>query len=232
MALLVSRWEGFSDLRALADMELNRDGQRERFTGVLLLRKDPPAVRFEALSPFGQPFLFLVISDGELTVYNAADNEALTAPATAESMEKLLHMAFDPDDLVGLLAGRPAPSRDIRRAEVEPTETRGDDTGARRIGSGPNPGPLVLVSPLNQQRFVMDHETGIVRQVEISGGAYEIQIAYERAEGGGIRSLDVSAPRAKMKASIDYREVVIDGGLPADRFRLTLPSTAKVERLR
>jgi hypothetical protein len=236
MALLVSRWEAFDDLRALADVQLERDGTRERFTGVLLIRKNPPAMRFEALSPFGQPFLFVVVHGGELVMYNAAANHALTGPATAESMEKLLHMAFDPNELVGLLGGRPAPSRDIRRAEIEVPEPRSDDersSQAVRLKTRPVTGlPLVLVSPLNQQRFWMDFETGVVHKVEISGGAYEIEVAYERADGGEVRALQVTAPRASIAASLVYRDVVVDGGIDPERFRLPLPATANIERLR
>ena len=84
LALLIERWHGLSDLRALADITIERGGQRQRLRGALLA-KAPDAIRFEALSPFGPPLLLMTIRDGQLTVYNAVKNEATMGPATAAS---------------------------------------------------------------------------------------------------------------------------------------------------
>src|SRR5205814_1115161 len=102
--LLVTRWHAVSDLRALADIVVERSGQRQSLSGVLLA-KAPGSVRFEALSPFGQPFLLAVVHDGQLTAYNALTREAVVGEATAETTAKLLNLPFDPEDLVAIGVG-------------------------------------------------------------------------------------------------------------------------------
>src|SRR5262249_3846439 len=72
---LNQRWQEFQDLRALADVDFKRGSDRQRVSGALLARS-PGSVRFEALSPFGQPFLLVAMHDGRLTAYNAVTNEA------------------------------------------------------------------------------------------------------------------------------------------------------------
>jgi outer membrane lipoprotein-sorting protein len=230
---LAERWNQFSDLRSLATMELTRPDGRDRFTGVLLV-KSPASLRFEALSPFGQPFLFLVLHDDDLIVYNAAENEALLAPATADSMAKLVSLPFEPADLVSILAGRPAPPADLRRAELADVEL---DKGAVE-GQRPDPQargrgrPLVLVGPNHEMRVWMDLETGIAHEVEISGGRYEVSVRYERDARGELSALTLSAPRARIAGRIDYQEPAINTGVDSERFTLVVPPSAKVERLR
>src|SRR5207249_561471 len=77
---LTAGWQEFHDLRALADVSLKRGSERQRLSGVLLARA-PASVRFEALSPFGQPFLLVTITGGrtEATVtFQRGGDGALT----------------------------------------------------------------------------------------------------------------------------------------------------------
>src|SRR5437773_1995482 len=75
--LLAARWQEFSDLRALVEIRLTHGRDRQQFTGVLLLKR-PTSLRFEALSPFGQPLLLAAMHDGEVTTYDVAAHAALT----------------------------------------------------------------------------------------------------------------------------------------------------------
>src|SRR5262249_38388379 len=149
------RWREVSDLRTLADVSVQRGSERYRVRGVILA-KAPSSVRFEALSPLGQPLLIATIHDGRITAYDATTDEATVRPASAETAARLLSLPFEPEDLVGVLAGRPVPPRDLREAEILP-----------RDGDGPS---LNLVGSINTQRVWMDLETGVVRQVQVSGG--------------------------------------------------------------
>ena len=141
LSALIGRWHDFSDIRALADVDLRRGGERQRLTGVLLARA-PGSVRFEALSPFGQPFLYLTIHEGRLVAYDATTNEALVGPADAETSARLLNLPVDPDDLVAILAGRAVPPKDLRVAELLPPD-----------GDGPS---LRLIGRLHEQRVWLD----------------------------------------------------------------------------
>ena len=77
VALLLARWHAFSDLRALADIVLTRGGGgSQRFTGVVLAAA-PGSVRFEALSPMGQPLVVATVHEGRLIAYDASTNQAV-----------------------------------------------------------------------------------------------------------------------------------------------------------
>lgn len=214
---LTARWQEFHDLRALADVSLKKGSERQRVSGVLLARA-PASVRFEALSPFGQPFLLVTMHDGRITAYNAATNEATVRPATVETAADLLSLPVEPEDLVALLSGRAAPPQDLRVAEIlAPDE------------AGPS---IKLVGRYNQQRVWMDFETGIVRQVTITGGRTEATVTFQRGGDGALTGFDLSAGNGYVTGAVRYRSLTLDAGIDAERFALTLPKDAKIHSIR
>jgi outer membrane lipoprotein-sorting protein len=217
IALLITRWHEFSDLRALADLTFERGGQRQRLSGVLLA-KAPSSIRLEALSPFAQPLLLVTVHDGRLTAYNTATNEAVVAPATAESAARLLGLPFDPDDLVAVLAGLAVPPRDIRTAQLLPA----DDLGPS----------LEIVGAVNRQRVWMDFQTGVVRRLEIAGGRTDARVTYRRDGAGTLNGFDVTAAQDHVRGSVAYRNLALATGVDGERFTLTLPKDAKIQTLR
>jgi outer membrane lipoprotein-sorting protein len=217
IALLATRWHAFSDLRTLAAIELQQGSERQALTGVLLV-KAPGSVRFEALSPFGQPLLLLVLHGGRLTAYDAATNQAKIGPATADTSARLLGLPFEPDDLVGVLAGRAVPPKDIRVATLLAADEHGPS--------------LELIGTVHRQRVWMDLDSGLVRQIEITGGRYEARVRYLRGADGRPQGFDLSAGQGHLTGSVRYRDPVFDGGIEAERFQLTLPESAKIEQLR
>jgi outer membrane lipoprotein-sorting protein len=217
LARLVERWSEFRDFRALAEIDVRRRNDHRRFLAVVLLQA-PASIRIEALSPLGQPVFVGVVHDRRVVVYDAVANAATVGPATSDTAARLLNLAIEPDDLVGILAGRPAPVRDLRLAEVGPAD-----------GGEP---ALLAVGRDHQQRLRMDFATGVVRELELTGGLYEVRVAYERTTDGSLAGLTLEAPRAGLSASVRYRDSVLNGGLDPDRFALTLPDTARVTPLR
>jgi outer membrane lipoprotein-sorting protein len=215
--LLTQRWREFSDLRTLADVSVQRASERHRVRGVILA-KAPASVRFEALSPMGQPLLVATIHDGRITAYDATTEEATVGPATAEAAARLLNLPFEAEDLVGILAGRPVPPRDLREAEVLPAD-----------GDGPS---VNLVGAINSQRVWMDLETGVVRQLEISGGRGDARIVFRRAPDGTIAGFDVSAGMGLLQSVVRYERPTLGGGIEPDRFVFTPPKGAKIRAIR
>lgn len=218
LALLTRRWHGFSDLRALAEIRVERGGERRQLQGVLLARA-PASLRFEALSPFGQPLLLVVIHDGRLTAYDAAANRAVVGPATAETAAQLLSLPFEPADLVGVLAGLPAPPRDVRVAEILPPDERGRPS-------------LSVIGGDWRQRVWMDFTTGVVHRLEITGGRYEVTIGYQRDGDDRLTGFDFSAAQSYVAGSVRYRRLVLDAGVEPERFELVVPEGARVDPLR
>ena len=217
LALLIERWHRLSDLRALADITIERGGQRQRLRGVLLA-KAPDAIRFEALSPFGPPLLLMTIHDGQLTIYDAVKNEATLGPATAETAARVLSLPVDPDDLVAVLAGRTVPPKDLRVAEIVAPDA-----------DGPS---LILIGRLHRQRVWMDFATGVVRQLEIVGGRAAARIVFHRDGGGLLTGFDLDAAQGYVKATVQYENLVMDGGVDAQRFVIAIPKDAKTEPIR
>lgn len=217
LALLLDDWQAFSDLRTLADIVVQRSGERQHLAGVLLA-KPPDSLRFEALSPFGQPYLLLTIHDGRLIAYDATTNEAFVGPANAETTARVLSLPFDPDDLVGVLAGRVVPPKDLRVARLVAPDALGPS--------------LDLVGAVQRKRVWVDPDTGLVRQLEISGGRITARITYHRDVEGAVTGFELSAAHSLLTGSVRYRNTVIGGGIEPERFTLTVPKDAKIQSIR
>lgn len=217
VALLGARAREFSDLRTLADVSVQRGGERYRVRAVILA-KAPASVRFEALSPMGQPLLVAGIHQGQMTAYDATTDEATVGPATAEAAARLLSLPFEPEDLVGVLAGRPLPPRDLREAEVLAADANGPS--------------VTLVGAINTQRVWMDFETGVVRQLEISGGRGDARIIFRRGPDGTIGGFDLTAGMGLITSVVRYENPALGAGIEPDRFVVTPPKGAKIRPIR
>ena len=215
--LLSARAREFSDLRTLADVSVQRANERYRVRGVILA-KAPASVRFEALSPMGQPLLVAAIHQGQITAYDATNDEATVGPATAEAAAKLLSLPFEPEDLVGVLAGRPVPPRDLREAEVLPPDA-----------DGPS---INLVGAIHSQRVWMDFQSGVVHQLELSGGRGDARIVFRRDRSGEIGGFDLTAGMGLIKSSIRYENPSLGAGIEPERFVVTPPKGAKIRPIR
>jgi outer membrane lipoprotein-sorting protein len=215
--LLRARWAAVSDFRALADIDVERGGQRQQLRGVLLARA-PGSVRFEALSPFGQPFLVAVVHHGHLTAYNAIANQAVVGEASAETTARLLGLPFEPHDLVAMITGYAVPPSDLRVGEVLPP----DDFGPS----------ISLAGPVHEQRIWMDFQTGVVRRLQIIGARAAATVTYQREADGRLTGFDISAAERYVTGSVRYHDLATGVGLSPDRFALTLPKDAKTQPIR
>ena len=216
-ALLEERARQTTDLRTLADVAVQKGTERYRVRGIILA-KAPASVRFEALSPLGQPLLVATIHDGRITAYDLTTNEATVGPATAETAARLLNLPFEPEDLVGILAGRPVPPRDLREAEILPADA-----------DGPS---LNLVGAINSQRLWMDFDTGVVRQVQVSGGRGDARIVFRRDSGTSMSGFDLTAGMGLVRSGVRYENPVFGGGIDAQQFVFMPPKGAKLREIR
>lgn len=215
--LLVGRWHEFSDMRALTDITMTKGSERQHFTGVLLTKR-PTSLRFEAISPFGQPFLLVAVNEGKLVAYNATTNEVTTGPATVETAADVLSLPFEPDDLVAVLSGRVVPPKDLRVAEIFAPDADGPSVN--------------LIGRYHEQRVWMDFSTGVVHRVNVVGGRAEAIVRFLRAEDGSLTGLDVSAGQGYVTAKLRYRSLALNDGVEPERFVLTPPKDAKTHSIR
>lgn len=199
-------------------MTVRRGERSQRLSGVLLL-KSPASLRLEALSPWGQPFVVLVASADAFTLYRVTENRALVGPPSARAVERWLGFAFDPDELVGILAGHVLPMKDPQSGTLLPA----DGLGAS----------LELSGPRGVQRIWLDPETLVVRQVEWSGTRGPLRLRYD---GGGPveppAALTLTALDRPVAVSIRYREPELGVGLPAELFTLTLREDTEIQDFR
>jgi len=217
VALLSERAREFTDLRTLADVSVQRASERHRMRGVILA-KAPASVRFEALSPMGQPLLVATIHAGRITAYDATTDEATTGPATAEAAARLLNLPFEPEDLVGVLSGRPVPPRDLREAEVMAPDEDGPSVN--------------LVGDVNTKRVWMDFETGVARQLQISGGRGDARIVFRRDVDGTMTGFDLTAGMGLIRSTVRYERPAFGAGVEPDRFVFSPPKGAKTRTIR
>jgi outer membrane lipoprotein-sorting protein len=215
--LLAARAREFTDLRTLADVSAQRGTERHRVRGVILA-KSPSSVRFEALSPMGSPLLVATIHEGQIVAYDATTDEVMTGPATAEAAARLLNLPFEPEELVGVLSGRPVPPRDLREAEMLPPDENGPSVN--------------LAGVVNNQRVWMNFETGVVRQLQISGGRADALIVFRREADGTLTGFDLTAGMGLVRSSVGYERPTFGAGVEPDRFVFTPPKGAKTRTIR
>jgi outer membrane lipoprotein-sorting protein len=196
---------------------VDRGGERQQLTGVLLA-KAPGSVRFEALSPFGQPILVAVVHDSQLTAFSAVTNEAMVGEASAETTARLFGLPLEPHDLVAVATGHAVPPGDLRLAEILPPDALGPSVS--------------LVGARSEQRVWMDFETGLVHQLEIIGGRAAAIVTYHRDAGGLMTGFDVSAAERYVTGTVRYRTLSTQVGLDVERFALALPKDAKTQPIR
>jgi len=218
LARLAERYAEFTDMRALADVALRKGGERQRLRGVLLVLA-PSSVRFEALSPFGPPLIVVTVHEGQVTAYDAVQNEAHVGPADAETISKVLGLPLDPDDLVSVLVGRLAVPRDLRSAELLAPDAVGPS--------------LVLVSGTGRrERVWLDLGTGLIQQRQIFGSRFNALIKYRRDGSGTLAGFDLDAAMSYITGSVTYQNLVEGEGIDPERFTLTIPKGAKTQPIR
>lgn len=219
LTLLRERWKEFGGVRTLADVTVQRGGDRQRVRSVIVAQA-PASVRFEALSPMGPPLLLATVHDGRLTAYDATTNQAFIGPATADTTARILSLPFEPEDLVAVLGGYAIPPDDVRVAKVLPP----DDSG---------PGPSIEVSgDVNRRRIWMDLDTGVVHQVELTGGRAQARIRFRRAAEGGMEGFALTAMLGFITADVRYQNPRFDASASEDLFTFTVPNTAKIQEIR
>ena len=214
---LAARWSQFDDLRGLVEITLTRDGSVQRFDGVLLL-KAPASLRFEALTPFGQPFLYLVSSGQEFTLYNVGENRALVGSNARESAKRWLGIPFAAEELVGLLAGYVLPLPDLQSMTLVPANGRGQS--------------LIVNGSSWTQQIWFAPDSGLPREVEYSGGRSPVRVVFQGgSESAPPSAITLTALDRPLSIAIRYRSAELRSGVGRDAFHLDLPRRVKVQRV-
>ena len=74
---------------------------------VVWIGAEPQQLRIEALSPWGQPTLTLIVNDSTYQMYSRADDRYFSGDARAEDLSRFISMPLEGQDLFQLLSGQP-----------------------------------------------------------------------------------------------------------------------------
>jgi len=216
--LLERRWQGFSDLRTLANLEIRRGGRVERLAGVLLLRS-PASLRFEALSPFGPPILLVGAGADGVTVWEVLRQRAYLLPSSPDANKRWLGLALGAEDLVALLSGHVLPIKEpVAGALLPPDE------------SGPS---LTLTGDGVVQRIWLDPASGQAQRVSWTGGKQPLEVAFSAGGTGEPASgLTLRTPDGKLEVRVRYHRPQLDSGFDPELLRVTVPQGVEIQDFR
>jgi len=219
---LERRWQAFSDLRTLANLQIRRGARTDRLTGALLLRS-PSSLRFEALSPFGPPVLIVGAGAESVTVWEVVKNRAYLLPSSPDANRRWLGLALGAEDLVALLSGHVRPMKEPLSGEL----LAADDNGPS----------LVMRGARETQRIWLDPATGVARRVEWSGGKQPLTVAFT---GGGpgepVTGLTLNQPSERpadrLQVQAQYQRPQLDSRFADELLRVSVPQGVEIQDFR
>ena len=221
-ALVDERWQRFADLRTLAGITIRRGSRQDRLTGALLLqgpKRGAPALRFEALSPFGPPILIVAGAPDGVTVWEVARNRAFLLPASADANRRWLGLALGVDDLVALLAGH--------------VRTFADPLGGRRLEPDAHGPSIELRGPDGTQRLWLDEATGRVNRLEWAQGKTPFRATFEwPAKEGPPASIELVTLDGSLEVRVRYQRPQMDSGFDAALLTLSVPKGVEIQDFR
>jgi outer membrane lipoprotein-sorting protein len=218
LARIEQHRQSLRDLRSLTDLTIRRSGRAQRLTGVLLLTGEPPALRFEALSPFGTPVLIVAGDPKSVTLWEVLDNRAYIAPASPDANRRWLGLAMSVEDLVALLGGRVRPMADPISVDL----LAADDVGPS----------LRLVGASGEQRIWFDPETGQARKVEWADKNPARVVFTPAPPDGPPAGLKLDTPDGKLEVTVRYRDPRMNTSLDPSLLTLTVPEHVRIQDFR
>ena len=224
---LAERRDAVESLQGLAHVQAVTDRRSVTLDDVVVVARQPEALRLEGIGPFGQP-LFLFITDGEsLVLYLIRKSRLLVGRATRGNVERLFGIGVAPQALVRVLLGdiplHPLPTHgDLRYLEAERLYLW-EGTQA-----GPNPTYRVWFDPQSHHpvRFELEDEAGTV----------VLRVTYADFQPQGAlwlpARIDVVEPATQRRATWNYTDVQLNAEVSADLFRVQPPPGTDIRVLR
>ena len=220
LSALADHGRELKSLRAELSLEVWRQGERVRISEFLALDQDG-RLRFDILTPFGQP-MTTVVSDGtRLTVFELENKRFRVGEATAENLATLLPVDLSPKELVMVLRGR-APQIEHRDVRLDWNTQRGWYQ-IELINEGER--QLIEMAPTDLKVRRVRHWRGNVLR-------YDAHFAEYEGEGHAALPLRMRFEFPGENAQIDIEVVSheINAELPAETFILKPPRGIRAEQ--
>lgn len=199
-------------LRGLADVRLEREGQRVRFREAAVLAL-PDRLRLETLQFGGSTALVLATNGDRLAIYSLATREFAHGRATAAAVAALAGVAVEPRHLLRLLAGLP------------PLPFRAADPRSRVEADGAGWVAESVTGPFLQRLRL--HPTGDVADGELrAAGAPLFTFQFDEFRPLGTRAfphrLRLEQP-GRGRVEVAYRTVELNAPVDDAVFSLAVP---------
>ena len=183
--------------------------------------KRPGSLRFEALSPTGDPAAVLVADQGKFALLDLRDNVFYRGPASPENLSRLIPAPLRDEELVALLTG------DI------PELPGGRPDSVKRDGDGYQ---LVLSSLRLRQEVTLGGDLRVVqvRRFDLQDNLLWAVGLDEHDDSSGAqvpRLLHLDAPLGKTKVDLRLRNTLTGKPPPSGAFLLGVPPGMRVEEV-
>jgi outer membrane lipoprotein-sorting protein len=215
---LERRWQAFGDLRTYASLRIRRGDRVQQLSGPLLLRS-PSSLRFEALTPFGPPFLVVGSDPDTVMIWEVLQGRAFKLAPSPEATVRWLGLPLGTEDLVALLSGHVRAMREPQEGMMLPADSLGPS--------------LVLIGGAGRQRIWLDPATGQAFQVEWTQSKTPARVAFRVGSATTPpTALDLSTLDGRLEVAVRYRDPVVDSGFDPGLLRVTLPEGVKIQDFR
>lgn len=223
LTILQKKLEAFQDLKGLAEIEINLNGEIKKSKETIVIKK-PLCFRIEVLNMFGLPVMFIVSDGVTLSKYIPDEKKIFWGALSRENIISLLgfDLALSARDITAVFSGN------------VPLLAEYEEMSLNYLGK--TKGYLLEISSAKKgikQKIWLDSANFSIKKSEIfnSQGNILLQVILDGAIINNRYRLpskiEISSFLTGTKAKITYKKIKINTGVSEDLFRLQVPSKTK-----
>jgi outer membrane lipoprotein-sorting protein len=212
---LAQRQENLRDLLGRARLTLRTPKKTLSADHVVVLKR-PSSLRLEALSPMGQPTGLMVASGEGIRWVDPMKGRHWEGEASAQTLESLVGVPLEVEEMVAILAGALPPGLDIEKARLEnsPTEPSYLLTLDSREGRQEIRVARYDLTLLSRARF--DSQGQIL--LEVKNHEFRLLDSYPLP-----LKIEVAIPSRDISLTIRYKSIRLNQGIGQEMFHLPIP---------
>ena len=223
---LAARRGALQSVKGLAHVQAVTGRGSVTLDDVVVVARQPQALRLEGIGPFGQPlFLFVTNGDG-LELYLIRQNRLVRGRATSGNFQRLFGIGVAPQALVRVLLG------DV---PLDPLPTGGDllylQTEGLYLWEGAQAGPY----PKYRVWFDAPGQNPMLFELEDASGAVALRVTYADYQPQGAllapARIGIVEPATQRRAIWRYTDAQFNAEVSDDLFRVQPPQGTDIQVL-